>query len=116
MSRFGSVALILLASCLAGPGWAVAQNSDESGAAAPAKTPDLFFAGSVVKSTTTTLVVSRTVVGKKETHSFVVTSETKVEGRLRTGVRVTVGYAQGDRGDSALLIVVRSSGAPAKNK
>jgi hypothetical protein len=45
-----------------------------------------------------------------------VTADTKIEGRLRTGARVTVRYAPGDSGDSAILIVVRSGGAPAKKK
>jgi hypothetical protein len=69
-----------------------------------------------VESTEATLIVSRTVLGKKERHTFAMTSDTKVEGRLRAGSRVTVRYAPGDGGDSAILIVVRSGGAPAKKK
>lgn len=93
----------------------VTQSPDDEGPAA-GKKPDAFFSGAVVESTETTLVVTRTVLGKKELHSFAVTSDTKVEGRLRAGARVTVRYAPGDNGDSAILIVVRSGGAPAKKK
>lgn len=93
----------------------VAQSPDESGPAADKK-PDAFFSGAVVESTEVTLVVSRMVLGKKERHSFAVTADTKVEGRLRAGARVTVRYAPGDSGDSAILVVVRSGGASAKKK
>jgi hypothetical protein len=93
----------------------VAQSPNDEAPAA-GKRPDAFFSGSVVESTEATLVVSRTVLGKKERHTFAVTSDTKVEGRLRTGIRVTVRYAPGDSGDSAILIVVRSGGAATKKK
>ena len=93
----------------------VAQRPDEA-APAEGKKPDAFFSGAVVESTEATLVVSRTVLGKKERHSFAVTADTKVEGRLRAGARVTVRYAPGDSADSAILIVVRSGGAAAKKK
>ena len=93
----------------------VAQSPDDEAPAA-GKKPDAFFSGSVVESTEVTLIVSRTVLGKKERHTFAMTSDTKVEGRLRAGARVTVRYAPGDNGDSAILIVVRPGGAPAKKK
>jgi len=94
----------------------VAQSPPDEAGPAAGKEPNAFFSGAVVESTAATLVVSRTVLGKKERHSFTITSDTKVEGRLRTGARVTVRYAPGDSGDSAILIVVRSGGAPAKKK
>jgi hypothetical protein len=93
-----------------------AQSSEDAGAAAQAPKPDAFYSGSVVESTETSLVVSRTVLGKKERRTFAVTADTKIEGRLRTGSRVTVRYAAGDNGDTCILIVVRSGGAPAKKK
>jgi hypothetical protein len=130
VSRFAAVELIFVAwlmaqSAPAGPQSAGARNSiasstvaqsPEDAAPAAEKKPDVFFSGSVVETTETTLVVSRTVLGKKERHSFAVTSDTKVEGRIRTGSRVTVRYTPGDSDDSAILIVVRSGGAPAKKK
>jgi hypothetical protein len=108
------VVLILLVSCLARVPAGVAQGSEDAGAAAPK--PDAFYSGSVVESTETSLVVSKTVLGKKERRTFVMTTDTKIEGRLRTGSRVTVRYAAGDNGDTCILIVVRSGGAPAKKK
>ena len=91
------------------------QTPDDESASA-AKKQDAFFSGSVVETTGATLIVSRTVLGKRERHSFAVTSDTKIEGRLRAGSRVTVRYAPGDDGDSALLVVVRAGGAAAKKK
>jgi hypothetical protein len=77
--------------------------------AAGAKKADAFFAGTVVESTAEKITVTRTVLGKPENRSFVVTAETKVEGRLRARVRVTVRYISDDDGDTATLIVVRST-------
>ena len=136
MFRFAVAPLILFASCVAGSSAILAQSSeapssvqqssvvktpvaqspDDAGAAAPAPKTDVFYSGSVVESTSTSLIVSKTVLGKKELRTFTVTADTKVEGRLRIGARVTVRYAPGDSGDSAILIVVRSGGAPAKKK
>ena len=85
MFRLGSAALILLAALLAGSPAVAAQGSEDAASAAPAAKPDLFYSGSVVESTETSLVVSRTVLGKKERRVFAVTADTKVEGRLRPG-------------------------------
>jgi hypothetical protein len=51
-----------------------------------------------------------------ERRTFAITADTKIEGRLRAGSRVTVRYAAGDNGDMCILIVVRSGGAPPKKK
>src|SRR5260221_11155673 len=83
---------------------------EENGATA--KKADAFFAGSVVATTSEKLTVSRTVLGKNETRSFAVTSETKVEGRLIARARVTVRYTTDDSGDTAVLIVVRGAAPP----
>jgi hypothetical protein len=116
VSRLGSVVLILLVSCMAGFPAVAAQGSEDAGAPAPAPKPDAFYSGSVVESTETSVVVSKTVLGKKERRTFVMTTDTKIEGRLRAGSRVTVRYATGDNGDTCILIVVRSGGAAAKKK
>jgi hypothetical protein len=56
------------------------------------------------------ITVFKTVLGKSpETRSFVITPETRVEGKLRVKVRVTVRYTREDEGDRALHIIVRSS-------
>ena len=78
-----------------------------------AKKADAFFAGTVVESTAEMITVTRTVLGKPENRSFVVTPETKIEGRLRARVRVTVRYISDEDGDTATMIVVRSA-APKK--
>jgi len=80
------------------------------------KKPDAFFAGSVVESTAETLTVSRTVLGKKQTRTFAVTSDTKVEGLLGAKARVTVRYTTDDSGDTAVLIVVRRAAKQAAKK
>ena len=108
--------MILLIACLAGSPAAAAQSSEDAGAPAPASKSDAFYSGSVVEASETSLIVSRTVLGKKERRTFAMTSDTKIEGRMRPGSRVTVRYAAGDNGDTCILIVVRSGGAPAKKK
>ena len=88
-------------------------SADEPSAAA-AKKADAFFAGTVVESTAEKITVTRTVLGKPENRSFSVTEDTKVEGRLRIRVRVTVRYTSDDNGDTATMIVVRSAAAKKK--
>lgn len=69
--------------------------------------PDTLFAGTVIEYTAQKISVSRPAAGKKEQRTFRITSETKVEGKLRTKVRVTVRYTPDEGGDVANLIVVR---------
>lgn len=88
-------------------------SADEPSTAAEKKT-DAFFAGTVVESTAEKITVRRTVLGKPENRSFAVTEDTKVEGRLRTRVRVTVRYTSDENGDTATMIVVRSAATPKK--
>ena len=73
-----------------------------------ARKADAFFAGIVVESMPEQITISRTVLGKTEKRSFRVTPDTRVEGRLRVRVRVTVRYSSDDDGDTATLIVVRT--------
>ena len=77
--------------------------------AASAKKADAFFAGTVVESTAEKLTLTRTVLGKPEDRTFLVTPETKIEGRLRPRVRVTVRYISDENGDTATMIIVRST-------
>jgi hypothetical protein len=83
-------------------------SADEHSTAA-AKKADAFFAGTVVVSTPEKLTLTRTVLGKAEDRSFVVTPDTKIEGRLRARVRVTVRYISDENGDTATMIIVRSA-------
>lgn len=83
--------------------------ADETGTS---KAADTFFAGTVSQFSAETIVVGRTVRGKAESRTFILTSQTKIEGKLAVKVRVTVRYITDDDGDTATLIVVRGS-APA---
>jgi hypothetical protein len=78
----------------------------------PATSPkpvDTFFAGSVTEITPQRISVSRKLSGKTENRTFRITPDTKVEGKLKMKVRVTVRYITDDSGDTAMLIVVRTS-------
>lgn len=71
-------------------------------------------ANAIVSGTVTDLqpnriVINRAVLGKPaEERAFLITSETKVEGKLRVNARVTVGYRPSEEGDIATRIIVRS--------
>ena len=69
-----------------------------------------FFSGVVTSLAEDKITVFKTVLGKNsETRTFLITPETRVEGKLRLKVRVTVRYARTKDGDRALHIIVRSS-------
>jgi len=73
------------------------------------------FAGSIVELSTTKVTVSRSILGKPaEKHVFLITSDTRIEGKLRLKLKVTVGFIMTDDGDVARLIVVRQK--PAEKK
>src|SRR5580700_2313589 len=71
--------------------------------------PETFFAGTVIDFTAEKITVSRVVLGKTEKRVFRVTPDTKCEGKLKAKVRVTVRFVSSDDGDTAELIIVRSS-------
>jgi hypothetical protein len=77
------------------------------------KKEDAFFAGTVASWDAQKIIVSRSVAAKTEQRTFRMNADTKVEGKLRAKVRVTVRYISDEDGDIATLIVVR---APAKPK
>jgi hypothetical protein len=79
------------------------------------KKVDTFFAGTVTELTDRTVVISRTIQKKIDKRSFQLTPDTKIEGRLRPRVRVTVRYISGDDGYIATLIVVRPPQPAKKN-
>lgn len=84
----------------------------------PAQEPDTaqagyeFVSGSVAEIPPGRIVVNRAVPGKSpENRSFRVTEETKVEGKLRVGARVTIGFRTTDEGEPiAVRIIVRQDG------
>ncbi len=68
-----------------------------------------FVSGVIVELPPGRIVVNRAVLGKPaEARTFLINQDTKVEGRLRNGVRVTVGFKPSDEGDVAVRIIVRS--------
>ena len=55
--------------------------------------------------------MSRTILGKPaEKRTFIVNSDTRVDGKLSTRSRVTVRYAVREEGDVAVSVLVRSKG------
>jgi hypothetical protein len=72
------------------------------------------FSGPIVEFSDAKIIVSRSILGKPaEKRTFLINSDTRIEGKLRVKVRVTVGFVSGEGGDVARLIVVRSTPRPA---
>ena len=78
------------------------------------KPAENFFAGTVTVCTAEKITVSRIVLGKTEKRDFKLTADTKVEGKLKTNVRVTVRYDSSEDGDIATLIVIRANDSKKK--
>jgi hypothetical protein len=71
---------------------------------------DQFFSGTVTALSNDKITVGRTVLGKPPSdRTFVITPETRIEGKLRLKARVTVRFVTKDEGDHAVHIIVRSS-------
>jgi hypothetical protein len=69
-----------------------------------------FFSGVITALADDKVTVFKTVLGKSsETRTFAITKETRVEGKLRLKVRVTVRYVRDQDSDRALHIIVRPS-------
>lgn len=68
-----------------------------------------FVSGTITELPPGGIVVNRALLGKPpENRTFIINAETKVEGKLRTHARVTVGFKTTDEGDIAIRIIVRS--------
>jgi hypothetical protein len=66
------------------------------------------FSGSIIEVSTSKITVSRSILGKPaEKRVFLITSETRIEGKLHVKLKVTIGFVTSDDGDVARLIVVR---------
>jgi hypothetical protein len=112
-------ALIVFVAFLAG----VATRAQEEGGphkADSAKTEPKYtdtFSGTIVELSAVQTTVSRSILGKPaERHTFLIKSDTVVEGKLRIKSKVTVGFVMTDDGDVARLIVVRTAQRPAQDK
>ena len=69
-----------------------------------------FVSGTITDLPPGGIVVNRALLGKTpENRMFIINSETKVEGKLKTHARVTVGFKTTDEGDVAVRIIVRTS-------
>jgi hypothetical protein len=74
-----------------------------------------FVSGTIAELPAGKIVVNRAGLGKPELRTFLITEETKIEGRLRQGARVTVGFKPSEFGDVAVRIIVRNQ-SPSEKK
>ena len=73
------------------------------------------FSGPVVEFSSSKIVVSRSILGQPaEKRTFVIHPDTRVEGKLRVRVKVTIGFVTTEEGDIARLIVVRATASQKK--
>ncbi|MGH9593541.1 MAG: hypothetical protein ACRD5L_10650 [Bryobacteraceae bacterium] len=75
-----------------------------------------YFAGTVIETAKDHLKISAVRQGKSEERQFRMTPQTKVEGRLRVRVRVTVRYVSAPEGDTATLVIIRTDPVKKKGK
>jgi len=78
---------------------------------APAEQPhNEFFSGIVTELTSDKITVLKAVLGKNsQTRVFLISADTRVEGKLRVKARVTVRYTRDEDANRALHIIVRTS-------
>ena len=112
--RLGFATLLIVAGAqFAVTGWAQEDASAEKPHDNSAKSEpkyDQTFSGQIVELAAGKVTVSRSILGKPaEKHTFLIRSDTRVEGKLRVKAKVTVGYVSTDDGDVAKLVVVRTS-------
>jgi hypothetical protein len=76
---------------------------------------DQTFSGIIVELSTSQLIVSRSILGKPaEKRTFAIQTDTRIEGKLRLKLKVTIGFVTSSDGDIARLIVARPQRPPAK--
>jgi hypothetical protein len=109
------VCLLLLIACRP----ATAQEQPPAPAPVPTPAPEAtyeFVSGTITDLPPGKIVVNRAVSGKPpEDRTFLITADTKVEGKLRTKARVTVGFKTTEEGEVAMRIIVRNN-APSPKK
>lgn len=79
----------------------------------PGKTQPTYddtFAGPITELSSTKVTVSRNVLGKTEKRTFLIKTDTRIEGKLKVKEKVTVGFVTTDEGDIARLIVAHPNG------
>jgi hypothetical protein len=100
-------------------GWSQPPAKAESGKSEPKSEPkyDETFSGPIVELSATKITVSRSILGKPaEKCTFLIKSDTRIEGKLRVRAKVTVGFVTTDEGDVARLVVVRTAQKPPDKK
>jgi len=74
-----------------------------------------FVSGTVMDLPPGKIIVNRAVIGKPpENRTFIITPDTKIEGKLRTRVRVTVGFRTGEEGEPAAVRIIVRNNPPKK--
>lgn len=82
----------------------------QGNSAATVAAQDQFFSGTITALGDGKITVSRSVLGKESaTRTFLITPQTKIEGKPRVKARVTVRFVPGEEGDKAVHIIVRAS-------
>ena len=106
--RLGLATLLILAGVLPTPGGAQERELSKPESPKPEPKYDDTFSGSIIELSTSKITVSRSILGKPaEKRVFLITSETRIEGKCRLKQKVTIGFVTTDDGDVARLIVVR---------
>ena len=111
MVRFTVPAVLLLLLAGAGP---PAQSGQDPAPGVQGQQEDQYFSGTITAMAEGKITVTRTVLGTESTtRTFLVTPETRFEGKAKVKARVTVQYVSGDDGDRAVHVLVRTT-APKK--
>jgi hypothetical protein len=114
----------MLVGALLSSGWSQEETGpaksggDKSSSAKSEPKYDETFSGPIVEVSATKITVSRSILGKPaEKRTFLIKSDTRIEGKLRVRAKVTVGFVTTDEGDDiARLVVVRPAQKPADKK
>jgi hypothetical protein len=110
-----AIVLMVGGTLLTSGGWSQPPAKAESAKSEPKY--DETFSGPIVELSATKITVSRSILGKPaEKCTFLIKSDTRIEGKLRVRAKVTVGFVSTDEGDVARLIVVRPAQKPADKK
>ena len=104
-------------SLLAGLVWAQETELSRKDASQSEPSYDDTFSGPVLELSAVKITVSRSILGQPaEKRTFLIKSDTRIEGRLRVRAKVTVGFVTTEDGDIARLIVVRTNQRPPQDK
>src|SRR5574340_1263924 len=87
--------------------WDVARAQEPPAQSVP---QNQYFAGYITALDEGRITVSRTVLGKdSSTRTFLITADTRIDGKPKVRARVTVQYVGAEDGDRAVHIIVRTT-------